>query len=55
VVAGRAVTTGAVRVPIGSLTSQHFANFYLGWMDRFVKEQLRELEQPGQELPVGQP
>ncbi|MFI5386959.1 MAG: RNA-directed DNA polymerase [Fimbriimonadales bacterium] len=25
-------------VPIGSLTSQHFANFYLGWLDRFVKE-----------------
>jgi hypothetical protein len=28
-------------VPIGSLTSQHLANFYLGWFDRFVKEQLR--------------
>lgn len=28
-------------LPIGSLTSQHFANFYLGWLDRFVKEQLR--------------
>lgn len=28
-------------LPIGSLMSQHFANFYLGWMDRFVKEQLR--------------
>lgn len=27
-------------LPIGSLTSQHFANFYLGWLDRFVKEQL---------------
>jgi RNA-directed DNA polymerase len=27
-------------IPIGSLTSQHFANFYLGWFDRFVKEQL---------------
>jgi len=27
--------------PIGSLTSQHFANFYVGWMDRFVKETLR--------------
>jgi hypothetical protein len=25
---------------IGSLTSQHFANFYLGWLDRFVKERL---------------
>ena len=29
------------RDPIGSLTSQHFANFYLGWFDRFVKEGLR--------------
>lgn len=28
-------------LPIGSLTSQHFANFYLGWFDRFVKEKLR--------------
>lgn len=28
-------------LPIGSLTSQHFANFYLGWCDRFVKETLR--------------
>ena len=28
-------------VPIGSLTSQHLANFYLGWFDRFVKERLR--------------
>jgi hypothetical protein len=28
-------------VPIGSLTSQHFANFYLGRLDRFVKEGLR--------------
>lgn len=27
-------------LPIGSLTSQHFANFYLGWFDRFVKEAL---------------
>ena len=30
-----------VGLPIGSLTSQHFANFYLGWLDRFVKESLR--------------
>lgn len=30
-----------VGLPIGSLTSQHFANFYLGALDRFVKEQLR--------------
>lgn len=29
-----------IGIPIGSLTSQHFANFYLGWFDRFVKEQL---------------
>lgn len=28
-------------VPIGSLTSQHLANCYLGWYDRFIKEQLR--------------
>jgi RNA-directed DNA polymerase len=28
-------------IPIGSLTSQHFANFYLGWFDRFAKEALR--------------
>ncbi len=28
-------------LPIGSLTSQHLANFYLGWFDRFVKEKLR--------------
>lgn len=30
-----------VGLPIGSLTSQHFANFYLGWFDRFVKETLQ--------------
>lgn len=28
-------------LPIGSLTSQHLANFYLGWFDRFVKEALQ--------------
>lgn len=28
-------------LPIGSLMSQHFANFYLGFLDRFVKEKLR--------------
>jgi RNA-directed DNA polymerase len=28
-------------LPIGSLTSQHFANFYLGSLDRFVKERLQ--------------
>ncbi len=32
---------GGRGIPIGSLTSQHFANFYLGWLDRFVKEKLR--------------
>ncbi len=30
-----------VGLPIGSLTSQHFANCYLGTFDRFVKEELR--------------
>lgn len=30
-----------VGLPIGSLTSQHFANLYLGGFDRFVKEVLR--------------
>jgi hypothetical protein len=28
-------------IPIGSLTSQHFANFYLGRLDHFLKEHLR--------------
>jgi hypothetical protein len=28
-------------LPIGSLTSQHFANFYLDRLDRFFKEELR--------------
>ncbi len=28
-------------LPIGSLTSQHFANFYLGPLDRLVKQDLR--------------
>ena len=28
-------------VPIGSLMSQHFANFYLGGLDRWVKENAR--------------
>jgi retron-type reverse transcriptase len=28
-------------IPIGSLMSQHFANFHLGWFDRFAKESLR--------------
>lgn len=28
-------------LPIGSLTSQHLANFYLGWFDRQVKEKFK--------------
>jgi len=28
-------------LPIGNLTSQYFANFYLDYLDHFVKEQLR--------------
>ncbi len=42
---GRIIDSYAVSpgrgVPIGSLTSQHFANFYLGSCDRFVKQTLR--------------
>ena len=34
-------TTSGKGLPIGSLTSQHFANFYLAPLDRFVKETLR--------------
>jgi hypothetical protein len=30
-----------VGMPIGALTSQHLANYYLGFLDRFVKESLR--------------
>jgi retron-type reverse transcriptase len=30
-----------IGLPIGSLMSQHFANFYLGWLDRYVKEPLQ--------------
>ncbi len=30
-----------IGLPIGSLTSQHFATFYLGWLDRFAKEALQ--------------
>ena len=33
-------TTPGKGLPIGSLTSQHFANFYLAPLDRFVKETL---------------
>ncbi|MEL6895485.1 MAG: reverse transcriptase/maturase family protein, partial [Planctomycetota bacterium] len=28
-------------LPIGALTSQHFANFYLGWMDHHIVHELR--------------
>lgn len=28
-------------IPIGNLTSQYFANLYLGWLDHFVKDTLR--------------
>lgn len=28
-------------LPIGNLTSQHFANFYLGHLDHFVKDRMR--------------
>jgi len=28
-------------IPIGNLTSQHFANFYLGELDHFIKDKLR--------------
>jgi retron-type reverse transcriptase len=28
-------------LPIGNLTSQHFANFYLAPLDRFIKQQLQ--------------
>ena len=27
-------------LPIGNLTSQHFANFYLGYLDHFIKQEL---------------
>jgi hypothetical protein len=33
--------TQRMGLPIGSLMSQHFANFYLGWFDRYVKESLQ--------------
>jgi hypothetical protein len=32
---------GSLGMPIGALTSQHLANFYLGFLDRVVKEELR--------------
>ena len=34
-------TTAGRGLPIGNLTSQHFANFYLGPLDRLLKETLR--------------
>jgi len=39
IIEGYAPTPGR-GLPIGSLTSQHFANFYLGELDRFVKQDL---------------
>jgi hypothetical protein len=33
-------TTPGCGLPIGNLTSQHFANFYLSPLDRFLKEEL---------------
>jgi len=33
--------TKGIGLPIGSLMSQHFANYYLGWFDRYVKEALQ--------------
>jgi RNA-directed DNA polymerase len=33
--------TKGIGLPIGSLMSQHFANYYLGWFDRYVKESLQ--------------
>jgi len=34
-------TSPGCGLPIGNLCSQHFANFYLGSLDRFIKETLR--------------
>jgi hypothetical protein len=34
-------TTPGCGLPIGNLTSQHFANFYLAPLDRFIKERLQ--------------
>jgi len=28
-------------IPIGNLTSQHFANYYLAYLDRFIKQELQ--------------
>ena len=38
---GKSVTRGAKGLPIGSLTSQHFANTYLGPLDRFLLDDPR--------------
>ncbi len=38
---GSYATSPGRGLPIGSLTSQHFANFYLGHLDHFVKHELR--------------
>jgi RNA-directed DNA polymerase len=34
-------TEAGKAIPIGNLTSQHFANFYLSGLDHFIKEELR--------------
>lgn len=34
-------TTPGKGIPIGNLTSQHFANYYLAYLDRFIKEDLK--------------
>jgi retron-type reverse transcriptase len=36
-------TTPGRGLPIGNLTSQHLANFFLGPLDRFLKEELRSV------------
>jgi RNA-directed DNA polymerase len=40
-IVGSYATAPGVGLPIGSLTSQHLANFYLAPLDHFVKETLR--------------
>lgn len=39
IIASYNVTPGR-GIPIGNLTSQYFANFYLGYLDHFIKEEL---------------
>jgi retron-type reverse transcriptase len=39
-ITGSYATAPGRGLPIGNLSSQHFANFYLGPLDRFVKERL---------------